>query len=505
LLILLVLLPSLFLRIHQLDTLPGVNGDEAYAPVHLMEMLRGNPHSWRTSLGTPFNPLHAGAVTLVNGVAGPSFFVLRIPGLLYGLLSVFFAFLLLRRVLPERVAIASALLISALPLHIAYARISNEPSLVPLVSLLCLYFALRRDKPKATLSLLLAIWVYPPLVFLAPLLAAPFVPALLESVRERRLASVSVDVAIVALVLLACFFMIPETRQARAELLMEQPLERLSDWRGMGEFVYRLGNLFNGVTVYRRLTGHVTGQTLILHNAAFWAIAMPALALGARRMIKVRDRESGLLLAGYGVSLVAYYVATGSGHLLPGFERHASMFTVPACILFALCLDSALAGTRLSRSSPLAATALSILLLISFHDQLFVALRSEPGRPHRAYRTGPEEPKQLALSAIRELRDPDLETIVRVSDWWLYWPIRYLAHDDEQIHVSIHSRPWSSDFPVDYRQRFFDEGESETFLIDWVGGRMHRRFGTSHEYREVQRILGYRDHPILVLLKKSER
>ena len=500
-----VVLPSLFLRIYQLDTLPGINGDEAFAPVQLAEMQRGNPYSLRTSLGTPFNPLHSGVVMLVNAVAEPSFLVLRIPGLIYGLLTLLLAFLLLRNVLAERVALSSALLISALPLHIAYARMSDEPSLVPLMSLLCLYFACGGSRLKAAFALLAAIWVYPSCVFLLPLLAAPFAPSFVASIRERRLAAVMGDVAIVAVALIVSFLMVPDSRHSVVESLIGPALERTYDLGEAGSFVYRFGNLLSGVTVYRRLTGQLSGLSLNLHVGLVWLIGAPVLFFGLRRMIREREASGLLLASGFALSLLSFYLVTGAGHLLPGLERHACMFTVPACVVFALCLDRALAEARVASASSFIAAGISVLMLASLYNHLFLTLKAEPWHAHRAYQTGPDEPKEVALRVILSLRDPEKYTLVRTQDWWLYWPIRYLSQDRERLHVSIFQKPRRALFPADHWSRDFGPDESETYAVAYPDGRMHRQLMASGAYDELQEIRGYQDYPVLVLLKKSSQ
>ena len=135
----------MFFRFHQLDHVPGISGDEAAVATLLMGVLSGDSVRVREGTENLFNPIHHGLVFLIHAVAEPNPFILRLPPLLFGISCALLPFVLFRRILGCEVAVIATLLVSTLPLHVAYSRLSQSPSLTPLISLVCLYFAMSGD------------------------------------------------------------------------------------------------------------------------------------------------------------------------------------------------------------------------------------------------------------------------------------------------------------------------------------------------------------------------
>jgi hypothetical protein len=235
-----------------------------------------------------------------------------------------------------------------------------------------------------------------------------------------------------------------------------------------------------------------------------WLIGLPVFLVGLWQMIKLKERDEIRLLLAFTVCLVAYYVSTGLLHIYPGLERHAAIFTVPGCILFALCLNRATGVKRAAAASPLVATAISVLLLVSVYDHYGVIKTADPWVGNRTYQTGPEEPKELALRMIESRRDPAKLTRIRAEDWWMYWPIRYLAQGREDLNVSMYQVHFGDHFPADYYLGASGPGESESYSVVYADSKIHKRLAASPTWSEIGTVSGYQADPILVVFMESD-
>ena len=87
------LLAAVALRFVGLDHLPGLNGDEAFFPVHAAEWRAGVPWSeLRTGTDLPMNPLFFGSVAALQGLLPTSFWTVRLAAVMHSLLALALAF-----------------------------------------------------------------------------------------------------------------------------------------------------------------------------------------------------------------------------------------------------------------------------------------------------------------------------------------------------------------------------------------------------------------------------
>ena len=88
-------------------------------------------------------------------------------------------------------------------------------------------------------------------------------------------------------------------------------------------------------------------------------------------------------------------------------------------------------------TASLAATA----LLSWFYVNYFRAFATTGGRSHLTYVTAPIEPKQQALSRHPRPRRRLDPRPIATRQWWLYWPIAYLAtpHPTVSVHLDASS------------------------------------------------------------------
>jgi len=153
---------------------------------------------------------------------------------------------------------------------------------------------------------------------------------------------------------------------------------------------------------------------------------------------------------------------------------------------------------RTPRSAALArlgTAAAGVLLLLSFRSYFFRAYRHADPERHDTFRTGKVEPKQRALELIIASRAPDRITLVRAEDWWLYWPLRYLAGSPDNVQVTIHGETsWSWRYPADFPPSP-DPNNTEVFDVVWAGSRRDAECAaTAQQSTDVG---GYEPGPIL--------
>ena len=84
-----------------------------------------------------------------------------------------------------------------------------------------------------------------------------------------------------------------------------------------------------------------------------------------------------------------------------------------------------------------ALTLVAAAVLTSFYVNYFREFATTGGRSHLAYITAATEPKQQALEQIlARATGPNRVTIV-TQQWWLRWPIAYLAIERPNVSVSM--------------------------------------------------------------------
>jgi hypothetical protein len=496
-----VIAASIFFRIYQLDHIPGLSGDESALAVVSKALLSGDSTRIRTGTGNLFHPAFHGLVFVVNAIAAPSSFVLRVPSLVFGVLCVLLAYPLLHRLLGRRVALFATLLISTLPLHIAYSRLSQGTALTPLISLLCIYFALRGDWIKTTLVGLLAIWVHPTNIFLAPILIAPFADDFVEWRTARDEGVQSSDVTRVLLAFAAIGVAVASTVVVVSPLatsmttsLTDGVIARATNPALFGTFVALYGDLLSGTTIYRYFVGN--DPSAEIHAAFFWAVFIPVAVLGTYRLWQTGNRKWLFMIAGLLLSLVSFYLVAGPRSISPHYERWAAFLTVPSCVLFAVLLGSLATGARSAAIVQFAVLAISIALLASFHIHYFVGMQSGEGQ-HRAYRTGNIDPKEQALLYIDEIRNRQQQTLIIAEDWWVYWPMRYLALGYDGYFVAPQNpkdHPW---FVTEREVPDFPIPEAERFFVTFAGSPFDQHIRQLEEMDRPIDVYGYSNVPIL--------
>jgi hypothetical protein len=424
-----VVLAGIAVRVIALDRLPGVNGDEAWFGVNVQEFIIGGAPFWSTPVGNPLNPFHSGPLFAVSLFMDPALILLRIPAALWGGLAVLLAYPLLRQPMGRSAAAYVTALIAVSATAVSQARLGWDPSGTPFFSLLAIAFALRARPVLAAAASAAALVVHPTNIFLLPIVAAAWMPSVGErysrlapNVRRRLAIGVAAAAALMAA---AAVPMLREIAHRGRLPSVAIVLDRLFSPSAWMETARGVMDLFSGVTAATSIAAPINGR---VSAVAAWVVAlafvMPCV-IAWRVLVEDPRRRGPWLAGGLIASIGAFHVIAGPGMLTPGFERYAMFLVVPLAIVCAFL------GDALRTRSPRAALALAAItcatLTVILVRGYFVPLVAYGGSSHVTYRTGADEPKAAAFEFIRRDSSDDELVTVFAENWWLYWPLRYLA------------------------------------------------------------------------------
>jgi hypothetical protein len=451
-----LILLSTVLRCRDLGNLPGINGDEAWYGVQAELCLRGEPIPWRTPSGNLLNPLFFGPELAMHAIFNPSFVLLRATAVVSGMLALAVNFWLCRRVFGRKISIVSTSILAVLPINIAYSRLAWDASQSLLVTLPCIYLPLwaiidPRLKVRCSMATLAAlataIVVHPTNLFIAPtaivclgyawrdgLLGAGRRILEWSSVQRRRIALVALLGGVSAAGAIGV-----AAGSGMRPAWLGPALTRVANPPQYAAFAANLGRFFSGATVYEYLSGALappSPQTAngggfrwdcLPYDIAAWIFG-GWFMWGLLSAIRRNRLELVCLAVGWGASLFGFFLVAGAAALAPHFERYAIWTVGPAAILASVALVwwQALPG-RAGRLSTILAISLGWTLLFGFQTNCLDFIRQTGGRSHQTFRTAAVEPKQSALAYILAEREPRQNVQIVTSEWWIYWPMRYLS------------------------------------------------------------------------------
>lgn len=515
-------------RCHALSNIPGLNGDEAWYGVQAWSLAQGQGAlGWRTPTGNPINPLFFGPLTLLHGWLLPSITLLRSVAVVSGLLALVLNWFFCRRVFDRRTAVVSTILLAVLPINVAYSRFAWDASQSLGATLAVVYLSLAALRfPERFVAWLLAalvaqaaaVWIHPTNVFVAPVIGLAMVLHWVSLRSEaggvrsvvaglwRPLPIVLLSVTIGAAV---AWLGIATSGSGSLTQRLHERLVTPAAGASLPQPIL-LARFFVGGTVYRDIVGSRSWLEWPLPAnqdgwgadvALFWALMAGAMWLlwqSGRRVLGRKTVGKGLpfdgraqadtvatearldllLLCGWLAALMLFAAVAGARALLPGQERFAVCLVAPAAILFSR--SGALAWAAISvRWRPLlvaGAMGMCLLWMADFYVHYFVVIKRSGGNAHYTFRTAAVEPKVAALRFVAE-SGPGPKWIV-CSQWWNYWPIRYLASADGRIHVLTSAEAVRSE---EYRAAC---GHGQAWYVE---------FGGTQELQELQTRLGSHD------------
>jgi 4-amino-4-deoxy-L-arabinose transferase-like glycosyltransferase len=460
---------SFWLRGHELASLPGINGDEAWYGIQAGQMLRGEKYLLRTPSALPVNPLFFGPVVLVHCFGAPSILLLRSVAVACGLATLAVNYCFARWLWDRRAAVCSTLVLAVLPVNIAYSRLAWDSCLSVATTLPVLYLVLASVRQPARGSTLLtaaaallavAGLVHPTNLFIGlALVPAAFVvrrdlvaawQSTWARLKSRPLAPVCGALVLLVLTAAAIGY---TAQQPRVRKMMGQRLEHVARWtqpehlaRSLRLALVRYPRLFVGGSVYRFMAG--SGSALEWPTAVedeqpgidvllFWALLLAA----GWRVWRSTDgcrTEDRVLLAAWALQLAAFLAVGGVDGLKHHHERYALSLVAPVLAIVTR------AAMLLAAQRPRAAVALGLgasiagwLLLADFQRSMFDFIHRTGGTSHLAFNTAQRDPKQAALEYALTQREPSQPVWILASEWWTYCPLRYLALGQPDVHVAI--------------------------------------------------------------------
>ena len=274
---------SLLARFVWLDSLPGVNGDEAWYGLWVEELLRDHAWSGMSFTGRPPDPFFLTPLAMLQSVVEPAPWVLRAPALISGLAFIIVGYGGLRSTIGQRPALMFALLAATTPIMIVYSRFGWDASQTPLAVMIFLWACLAGKRIAAVLSLCAAILIHATNIFLLPILLVfwiDYLPPTFEKITRKIKPGWLFSVLLLGGTLAA----IPVSLW-----IGRAPLRGLFGggyWHLQHLVILSLvliGDEFSGITVYRSIVGDPVG--LILHRVIISAVLMGlsvALFVGAR-------------------------------------------------------------------------------------------------------------------------------------------------------------------------------------------------------------------------------
>jgi len=441
---------AVWFRARSLENIPGTNGDEAWYGVQALQILRGRQFHVQTPTGNPPNPFFLGPVVLLHVFLRPSIALLRLVAVLSGMLALAVNWLLCRWVFDRRTATISTVILAILPINIAYSRFAWDASQSVAATLPVLYFSLAAVRfhqrqgqliVAAIAAQIIAALVHPTNIFAGAAIAV----ALAVRLRSKKGDGSLLPKLVLATILLTVLALNWTGTSGPLRFVRRMgEVKQLVDPRGQPHFSAVYARLFTGSTVYRYIPG--TRSWLEWPSAEgtegwgidvvlFW-IVLAAAVWFLWRSWKAEGRlEDRVLIWAWALGLLAFLLLAGPRAITPGWERWAMCLVGPAVVLAArggaLCLD---ASSRRRRLALAAASLAGWLVLADYQQHYFAFIERTGGRSHRTFCTAAVEPKQAALQSILRHREPGTAWIV-TSQWWNYWPLRYLGMAEKDVHV----------------------------------------------------------------------
>ena len=441
-------------RVMRLSSVPGVSGDEGWWGVQAIAWCSGRPYETHTTSGNPVDLLLLVPLGLLHAIASPSFLVLRTIPAAVNLLALPLSFWLVRRVYGDTTAWLHTVALAISPTAIAHSRICYDPSqsifwtslavLLPLIG----FEAQRRVwlyLGASILFFLLAVHTHPTNVFVAPFLVLPVVSALrplLPASAARRAFLAMAAAFVAALTMAAVVTALGHLAPSNEYLNQPWPaiaFARLTDGRQWFEFAANNARLFNGVTIYHYFSG--ARPVTFYYDAAFVIVTVVALAGFCLAPARRLARDGGLLVA-CGLTWSVFYVFAGPAALRPHFERWGLCLIVPGTLVLARGVGRWLESSPRARWPAIAgASLIGVGLVASFYVNYFGEFAATGGRSHLTYVTATPEPKEQALERILAMASGTGPIAVVTTQWWLAWPIAYLATPHSYLTVTLGAPP----------------------------------------------------------------
>lgn len=495
--VLFVLLVAVAFRFVWLDTVPGLNGDEAWLGWKSYLAAHGVDLDWRTNSGNFTNPFFLLPLVWLHHVFEPSAWVLRVTAAISGVLTLLVNFGMCRWIFGTRVAVASTVLLAVVPMSIAYSRFGWEPSQIPLLAVVVVYSACALcDWNRsfvgwmmvAAAGLFAGFLVHPTIAYLAVL---PVLGVIARWLRPEEggwrageffLAGAIVSAGLgVAMYLKAPPWIQPEIA------------ERFTGgaWiADMPRFLVAWVRNFNGINTFGFLPGSWPGAAEVLNAGKPWPVfpldvlaglaflvAMGCVALGAFRGDASQEmkapgirRMHAVLLVGAVSATLLFGAMNGAAKVAVWFDRYGLWALVPGCLI--LALGYAWVVRRLPGAEVLF-TAICLLgcagLLALFGSKYFLHFWQTSGDGGMDSRVGVQQIKATAAKRIAdwsaEKAFPEPPVLIS-SNWFAFWPTVYFMQGKttNQEWEMVYAGPESGE-PLGGENRYSEKYQGRPIVI----------------------------------------
>ncbi len=426
---------SVVFRILFIQNIPGINGDEAWYSIQITEFFAGkSPKLIAAPLGRPLiNPFFILILLPVTMLFSPSFWILRTPSLIAGILLLPLSYILLRRSLSHSSALITFILAASLPINIAYSRFGWDPSQTALASLFVIHFTFKRNVLGIVLSFIAALFVHPTNIFLFPIILGPYAAEFIFNTNGEKRKTKNLYLFATALVLICLTVIFLQVSPNIIAAIKKIP-ERFLDFNQWSVFIIYFGRLFTGTTIYSYIVSPLFEKGAYIGDFVFWSFSVVVFIFGGRRILQKKQWAHVGFICGLVLSAALFYLIAGIQGIQPHYERYAVFLVMPYIISVAILLENISLRCKMPRLPKVVGLLLGTMLLYGFYFNYFQFIIETGGQSHRTFRTAPIEPKEHAYLLIKNdsMKYKHAFTIF-AQDWHIFMPIRYLISGEKRI------------------------------------------------------------------------
>lgn len=524
---------GVFFRFWKIDSIPGINGDEAWLGWKAFQVAQGAKLDWMTFSGNLTDPFYILPLIGLHKIFLPSGFLLRSVALISGLLVLPVNFLLCRWVYGKESAWGTTLLLAVLPVNIVYSRFGWEPSQSVLFTLPPLYLALLIGGEKIrpllgvllfAFSLLAAFLVHPTNFFLAAFGVIALAVMVVHPESSLRRFLFCVGLLTLGLTVLGLLAILKSPAGVHDEILGR--IHRFGWMHDVDRFVIVVIRFFNGLNSLAFIPGSWKESASILEMDKELWVGWPdwlGIALGLVSLIVIvwsisfatsqctrlssdlgHKRSDLILLLGFIGSLVLFDILNGPAKMAVCFDRYGLWMVPPGVLLItraAVLLREAMPSMK--SAIRVGGVGICILFLTESWLGYFQYAVLTGGNSGMDARIGREDLKlEAARLLVKEGKLSGVKCPVLISsDWFVYWPILYFLRQKsgwekwESVREDIYPRTfpvapfgWNVAEAVSQRRVVFAEYSGSSAWSIWNS--LIRNSGVAYETREFQDIIG---------------
>lgn len=417
-------------RIWKLDTIPGVNGDEAWLGWKAFQVAHGARLDWMTFSGNLTDPFYILPLIALHKIFAPSTTLLRGVAVISGVLVLPMNYYLCRWVFDRKTAWGTTLLLAVLPVNIVYSRFGWEPSQSVLFALPPLYLALALGggliKPVFGcvcfgISLLAALMVHPTNFFLAGFGLSAIAAMLLRPESGAKRLAAYAGATVLGFILLGLIAILKAPVGVHDEIVAR--VTSLGWMHDADRFLLVWGRFFNGLNSLCFIPGSWQHAATVLNDKlalwtswpdwltlVFFFLAIIAILAGVGRSLRWPDpsilttsgvRVDLILLVGFLEASILFDILNGPYKCSVWFDRYG-LWVVPSGILI-LVRGAVRLQEMIPRFGPLVrfcGVALCFLLLFQTWCGYFVFALKTGGNSGMDAHVGKED---IKLSAAKML------------------------------------------------------------------------------------------------------